>query len=184
MQEAIDAEARAQRALLDGRPDEAAAAYRAAVGAWRRSWETAPPRSWGRLIGMLKAAVLAGDGRAEAREVRAVFDTDPDSPASWYALAIAALVDGDDALAARAAEGMRGASDAFARAADAIAALAAGDAERYAAALRAIVADFEQRGEHLTGVPFADTALMLEQLAEPRGLAVRPRSRVLPTPDL
>ena len=75
---------------------------------------------------------------------------------------------------------MREGSEAFGRAAEAIDALAAGDGERYAAAVRAIVSDFEQRSEHLTGVAFADTALMLERLAEPLGLAARPSSPVLP----
>ena len=76
---------------------------------------------------------------------------------------------------------MRAGSPAFGRAADAIEALAGGDAEAYAAAVRAIVADFEAREEHLTGVPVADTALMLERLAEPRGLAAHPRARCCPS---
>jgi hypothetical protein len=45
----------------------------------------------------------------------------------------------------------------------------------------AIVADFEGRDEHLTGVPIADTALMLERLAGARGLAAHPASALLPT---
>ena len=75
---------------------------------------------------------------------------------------------------------MRGASPAFHRAADAIAALVAGDQGGFADAIATIVADFEGRDEHLTGVPIADTALMLERLAEPRGMASRPRSALLP----
>ena len=75
---------------------------------------------------------------------------------------------------------MRAGSPAFGRAADAITAIAARDADGYAAAVRAIVEDFEQREEHLTGVPVADTALMLERLAEPRGLAAHPASALLP----
>jgi hypothetical protein len=45
---------------------------------------------------------------------------------------------------------------------------------------RAIVEDFEGREAHLTGVPIADTALMLERLAERRGLAAHPESLLLP----
>jgi uncharacterized protein YbjT (DUF2867 family) len=75
---------------------------------------------------------------------------------------------------------MREGSPPFARAAEAIDALAAGDAERYAGAVRAVVADFEGRGEHLTGVPIADTALMLERLAAARGLAAGVTSPLLP----
>ena len=70
--------------------------------------------------------------------------------------------------------------DAFARAADAVAALAARDAEAYGAAIRAIVADFEGRDDHLTSVPIADTALMLERLAGGRGMTARVRSPLLP----
>src|SRR5205814_2338677 len=69
---------------------------------------------------------------------------------------------------------------AIARAAAAIDALARGDGPAYREALGAIVADFEQRADHLTGVAFCDTAAMLETLAAPRGVAVRPASALLP----
>ncbi|HWT26182.1 MAG TPA: hypothetical protein VN213_21925, partial [Solirubrobacteraceae bacterium] len=60
LEDAVAQEARGQRALLAGTPG-AAAELRAAAELYRRSWEAAPPRSFGRLVGMLKAAVLAGD---------------------------------------------------------------------------------------------------------------------------
>ena len=50
---------------------------------------------------------------------------------------------------------MRAGGEAFARTADALGSLAAGDRAAYDAALRAIVADFEARDAHLTGVPIA-----------------------------
>jgi hypothetical protein len=68
------------------------------------------------------------------------------------------------------------------RGADAIAALADRDPEAYGAAIAAIVDDFAGREAHLTGVPIADTALMLERLAQPRGLACRLASPLLPAP--
>src|SRR5918999_1245737 len=174
--EAIEAERRAHRALLAG--DDASEELRAAAALYRSSWEAAPPASYGRLIGMLKAAVLAGDAREEALYARgSLGDAAGSAPAS-YALAIAALVEGDDAAAA---EGMRGGSEAMVRAADAIAALAAGDEEEYGRAVRAIVEDFEGRDEHLTGVPIADTALMLERLAAARGMACGITSPLLPS---
>ncbi|HEY7077568.1 MAG TPA: hypothetical protein VH418_19455, partial [Solirubrobacteraceae bacterium] len=92
----------------------------------------------------------------------------------------AAAALGDDETLARAAAAMREGGDAFARTADALAALARRDAAAYAQAVRAIVADFGARDAHLTGVAFADTALMLERLAAPRGLAARPASALLP----
>jgi hypothetical protein len=188
LREAIAVEARGQRALLAGEPADED--LRAAAELYRRSWEVAPPASYGRLIGMLKAAVLAGDAGAAARCAREAIPDDATSPTARYAVAIAALIEGDDAAAARAAEAMRaGASavradperaEAFLHAAEAIAGLAARDRAAYANAVRAIVADFESRTEHLTGVPIADTALMFERLAAPRGLAVQLRSPLLP----
>ena len=71
-------------------------------------------------------------------------------------------------------------TDAFGRAGQAIAALAARDEGAYSVALTAIVRDFEQRAEHLTGVAIADTALMLSELGARRGMAVTVDSPVLP----
>jgi hypothetical protein len=182
LMEAIRLEGEGHRALFAGDADTAAERLRAAAAAYRRSWELAPPRSFGRLIGMLKALVLAGDDpRAEAAYVREQVSEEDASPPAWYALAIAALVEPDDALARRAAEGMRAAGvEPFLRTAAAIDALARGDGAAYAEAEAAIVADFEGRSEHLTGVPIADTALMLERFADRRGLAARPSSALLP----
>jgi hypothetical protein len=180
--EAIGLEAEAHRALLAGDAVTAAERLRAAAARYRASWELAPPRSFGRLIGMLKALVIAGDdaGAAAAYVREQVPETDA-SPPAWYALAIAALVEDDDALARRAADGMRSAGvEPFVRTAEAVDALARGDGPAYAAAAAAIVADFEGREQHLTGVPIADTALMLERLAERRGLAAHPASALLP----
>jgi hypothetical protein len=182
LQAAISLEAAAQQALLRGDRGRAQAGFRAAAERYRDSWEVAPPRSFGRLVGMLKAAILAGDAGHDAAYVREALSDSCDSPPSCYALAIAALVQGDDERAISAAAGMRVAEDggAFARTADAVAALAARDGDAYRAAVSAIVTDFEAREQHLTGVPFADTAVMLERLAGPRKLAVRPSSALMP----
>jgi hypothetical protein len=180
LREAVATEARAHRALFAGNADDAGNALRDASRLYRASWEAAAPGSFGRLIGMLKAAVIAGDAATEAAYAREQIDPAADSPPAHYAIAIAALVQGDDGVAAEAATGMRGGSPAFGRAADAIAALAQRDAETYERAVAAVVGDFEARGEHLTGVPIADTALMLERLAAARGMASRPTSPLLP----
>ncbi len=177
--EALAAEGDALRLLLDGDPG-AAEQLRAVAGLYRRSWETSPPGSYGRLVGMLKAAVLAGDASASARYAREALGGGCGSAVSCYALALAALVEGDDDAAADAAGGMRGETGAFARTADAIEALARGDADAYRAALGAIVADFESRDDFLTGVAIADTAAVLERLAAARGLAVGIDSELLP----
>jgi len=180
MEAAIRADGEGLRALLDGDAQTGRARLNEAVARYRASWELAPPRSYGRLVGMLKAAVIGDADAVGAAAYAREAVPEADSPPSSYVRAIAALVEGDDAAAAGFAEGMREGSPAFVRAADAIVALAARDGDAYTAAVRAIVSDFESRDEHLTGVPVADTALMLETLAEPRGLAAHPATALLP----
>jgi predicted CoA-binding protein len=179
MREAIAADGEAHRALLAG--EDAREPLRRAAAAYRTSWEAAPPGSYGRLVGYAKASVLAGENPLPY--VREQLGADDRSPPACWARALAYLADGNDARAARAADGMHAGSEAFGRAAAAVTALAAGEREAYTAAVRAIVDDFEGREEHLTGVPIADTALVLERLAERRGLAAHPASPLLPPVD-
>jgi hypothetical protein len=178
--EAIAVEGRGQEALLAGDESAAAAELQEASRLYPESWELASPTSFGRLIGMLKAAVIAGDASAAAAYARTQLPDPVESAPSSYALAIAALVERDDATARTASAGMRSGSPPFVRAADAIDGLLDHDTERYAAAIGEIVADFESREDHLTGVPIADTAIMLEVLAEARGMACGPASPLLP----
>jgi hypothetical protein len=180
LREAIAVEGRGHRALLEGEETAGAEALRESSQLYRQSWELASPTSYGRLIGMLKAAVIAGDASSAAAYVRTQLPDPVETPPAAYALAIAALVERDDSTARAASTAMRGGSQPFIRAADAIDALADHDADRYAAAVAAIVADFEGREEHLTGVPIVDTAIMLERLAEPRGMGSRLVSPLLP----
>lgn len=181
LREAIRFEAAGQQALLRGDTGRSRDCFQAAAGRYGASWEAAGERAFGRLVGLMKASILAGDGGHAAVFVRRVLADACDSPPSCYALALAALVQGDDGVAAPAIEGMRAGDDAaFARTADALAALVHGDGDAYGAAVEAIVADFAAREEHLTGVAFADTAVMLERLAAPRGMAVKPASALMP----
>ena len=182
MGSAIERDGAAQRALLGGDTRAARRAFAEAADLYRRSWEVASATSYGRLIGMLKSAVLAGGGEDEARYALAqLAENAADSPAASYARALAALILGDGEAADRWSEQMRSGGEAFIRTAAAISALAAGDAAAYRAAIDQIVRDFEGRAEHLTGVAIADTALMLQQLAARRGLAVELHSSVLPS---
>jgi hypothetical protein len=178
--EAVAVEGLAQRALLDGDAGRAREGFRRAADLYRLSWPVAPPRSFGRLIGMLKAAVIGGGGESEALYARNSIGARADSPPSGYALAIAGLVLGDDDLARAGAEVMRRGDDRFRRTADAIAAILDRDAGAYSAAVQAIVTSFEERDTHLTGVPIADTAVMLEILAGARGLTADAESPLLP----
>ncbi len=181
MRAAIEHEAQAQRAALAGATLESEAAFRQASDEYRRSWELAPPRSYGRLVGMLKAAILGGNGSPAAGYVKSALSSDTrGSPTAAYAGALAALALGEDDDALHQAQAMRSGSEAFARAALAIQALARADPGAYREALSAIVADFEQRHGHLTGVAIADTAAMFERLASSRGLPANLESSLLP----
>jgi hypothetical protein len=171
---ALAAEADAYRALLAG--GDARPALARARAAYLASHAETGPSSWGRLLGALKMAILAGDG-AEAIARQAVAETaEADSPASAYLRALAQVTLGEPADV----EPMLAAGDSFARTGRALAALAAGDRTAYEAALAEIVADFEARDRHLSGVAIADTALVLERLAEQRGMAVRPSGPLIP----
>ena len=179
LDEAVAMEAVAHRLWLDGERERARVRFHDAAVLYRQSWEAAKPDAYGRLVGMLKASVLSGSAMEEARYVRALH-LQTESPVASYALAISALVAGDDATARRLAQRLRSASDAFRRAGEGIAAIADRDPQRTGEAIAAIVADFEAREEHLTGVRIADTALMLRELAAGRALRVDVTSPVLP----
>jgi hypothetical protein len=176
MREAIAADGEAHRALLAG--EDARGLLRHAAERYRASWAAAPPRSYGRLVGYAKASILAGDDPVGF--VTEQLGPQDDSPPACWARALAALAAGADEEALRAADGMRAGSQAFGRAADAVAALARRDRAAYTTAIDAIVADFEAREEHLTGVPIADTALVLERIAARRGIASGATSPLLP----
>ena len=181
MTAAVERDGSAQQALLSGDRAAAQAEFAEAAALYRQSWEEAPPSAYGRLVGMLKSAVLAGGGDSEARYARdALADADPESVTAAYARALAALILGEDQAAGTWAGRMLGGGDAFARTGDAIGALAAPDPARFEAALTAIVRDFEARTEHLTGVAIADTALVLATLAARRGIVAEVQSPVLP----
>ena len=57
-----------QAELMAGNTESAREWFAKAVERYRESYEHAPPGSWGRPIGMLKADVLAGDWDGAARD--------------------------------------------------------------------------------------------------------------------
>lgn len=173
--------------LMGARRSEAADWFIRSAERYRESWEAAPPESWGRLIGALKARVLADDWTGavdDARWALAQRPAESASPIGRYAAALAALILGDDAEAERlAASLLREHPDAFPKpVAVALSALAASDRETYAAAAAAVLASFEERDAYLDDVPVADTVLVLEALARRRGIEANLRSALLP-PD-
>jgi hypothetical protein len=177
---AVEADGRAQRSLLAGDRAGAEPFLLASELHYRASWEAAPPGGYGRLVGMLKSAILRDESAGAAAYARSALGDEAESPTAAYALALAYLALDDAGAAAAAAGRMAEGGEAFERTAAALGALAHRDAAAYEAALRAVIADFESRDVHLTGVAIADTALVLERLAEPRGMAQHPVSRVMP----
>lgn len=171
--------------LMQGRRGEASGWFARSAERFRESFEDAPPGSWGRPIGALKARLLAGDrARAEA-DARWTLEQAPaevESPIGRYAAALAQLVVGGDDEAAALAESLqREAGDAFPQpVADTLAALAVGDGTAYDDAVIRVLRSFEERESFLENIPVADTVIVLEALAEQRGLAVRPTSALLP----
>ena len=99
-----------------------------------------------------------------------------DGPTAAYARALAQAVLGRPVDV----QPLRSAGDAFARTGNALAAISDGDRTAYEAALTDILDDYAAREQHLSGIPIADTALVLERLADRRGLAVRKKHALLP----
>jgi tetratricopeptide (TPR) repeat protein len=170
--------------LMAGRRDEAAEWLGRAAERYRESFADAPPGSWGRPIGAIKARLLAGDSKAAADEARFALEVgaaESDSPIGRYAAALAYLVLGDDEAARLHADAIRTRKDFPEAVGDALAYLAAGtDRIGYVEAVEDVLESFETREEYLEDVPVADTVLVLQALAERRDLAAQLSSALLP----
>jgi hypothetical protein len=153
-----------------------------AVEAYRESWADAPPGSWGRPIAAMKSRLLVGESaEAEARWALDASADEAESPIGRYAAALAHLVLGEDAQARVHADALRTRDDFPRPVGDALATIAAGtDAIGYVEAVEAVLESFETRSEYLEDVPVADTVLVLQALAEPRGLRAELSSPLLP----
>jgi len=171
--------------VMAGRHEEARSWLGRAAARWRESWDTAPPDSWGRPIGAVKAMLIAGrDAEVEelARWTLELGAATAASPIGRYAGALALLALERWPEARHVAAGLRGRDDFPPRVADALAAIAAEDRLGYAEAVEDVVASFESREEYLEDVAVADTALALQALAAKRGIAHElPSSPVLPS---
>ena len=170
--------------LMAHRDDEARSWLTRAAARWRESWDGAPPDSWGRPIGALKAMLIAG-GDAEVEELAhwtlELGAATAGSPIGRYAGTLALLALERWPEARHVAATLRGLDDFPARVADALATIAAEDPPGYAEAVEDVVTSFETRDEYLEGIAVADTALALQALAAKRGLAhTLPPSPVLP----
>jgi hypothetical protein len=171
--------------MMQGRRAEAAGWFARSAERFRESYADAPPGSWGRLIGAVKARVLAGDfdgAEADASWALEQGSADGGSPIGRYAAVLALLVLARDEKAADAsAPLLDAAEEVFPRpVAESLASLAAGDPAAYRDAVARVLAAFESRDEYLEGVPVADTVIVLQALAERRGIAAELRSPLLP----
>ena len=171
--------------LMQKRRAEAAGWFARSAERFRESYENAPPGSWGRLIGALKARVLAGDWDGAASDSRWALEQRPeeaDSPIGRYAAVLALVVLGRDDQAHQLAETLRDdPDDAFPRpVADALSGLAAGDADVYRDGIGRVLVSFEERDAYLEDLPVADTVVVLETLAGRRGLTAGLVSPLLP----
>lgn len=170
--------------LMAGKEGEAREWLDRAARRWRESYEHAPPGSWGRPIGALKARLLAGDvagAEEEARWTLAEGAPEAESPIGLYAAALALLTLGRDGEARVLADGLRTREDFPAPVGDALAMIAAGtDAIGYVEAVEAVLESFETREAYLEDVPVADTVIVLQALAARRGLGAELSSPLLP----
>jgi hypothetical protein len=154
-----------------------------AVDRYRESYEHAPPGSWGRPIGILKAEMLAGDWDAAARDADWTLSedaADADSPIGRYAACLALLVLGRNEEARVLADGLRTHDDFPAAVGDALAMLAAQDVIGYIEAIEDVLESFEKRDQYLEDLPVADTVLVLQALAARRGMQAELSSPLLP----
>ncbi len=171
--------------LMCGRQDEAREWLARAAERYRESFPIAPAGSWGRPIGALKARILAADWTAAADEARWALEAgaaDADSPIGRYAAALALLTIGQDDDARVHADAIRTRDDFPRPVGDALAMIAAGtDAVGYIESVEEVLESFETRDEYLEDVPVADTVIVLQALAERRGLAAELESSLLPS---
>jgi hypothetical protein len=150
---------------------------------YRESWEHAPPESWGRPIGAVKARILAGDwdgAAADARWALEVGAAETESPIGRYAAALAYAVLGEWDDVRVHADYARTHESFPNEVADALAFVAAEDVVGYVEAVEDVLESFETRDEYLEDVPVADTVIVLQALAGRRGMAAELESELLP----
>ncbi len=155
--------------------EDAAEWFRRSADAYRESFALAPPGSWGRVVGAVKAGIFSGDAQGDAGWALAQLPAEG-SPTARYAEILARL-----ALREDEGPSLAGEPEFPADVAAALDALAARDAAAYRNAAASVLASFESRGDFLDDLPVADTVYVLELLAAPRGIAAGFRSALLPT---
>ncbi len=169
--------------LMDGETNAAREWFTRAVERYGESFADAPPGSWGRTIGAMKARVLAGDwGWAEdaARWTLEEGAAEAESPIGKYAACLAELILGRDREARVLADDLRTHEGFPTAVADAMAMLCAQDVIGYTVAVEEVLESFETRDEYLEDMPVADTVIVLQALAGRRNMAAELASTLLP----
>ena len=159
--------------VMQGSTAEAREWFAHACERYRESWPDAPPDSWGRPIGILKARVLAADwpgAESDARWTLEQHADDAATPIGRYAAALAHAVLGEWQDLRTHAEALRRDETFPQDVADALAAIASPDPIAYVEAAESVLESFESREAFLEDLPAADTVLVLEALAGRRGL--------------
>jgi hypothetical protein len=169
--------------LMDGSREEADEWLRRAAERYRESWQEAPPDSWGRPIGAMKALLLAGEDATEpAQWALDAGAAEASSPIGRYAGTLALLVLGRDVDARVLASTLRDRDDFPRDVADALATIAAQDRAGHLIAVENVLDSFETRSDFLEDVAVADTVLVLQLLAAARDTDVElPASPRLPS---
>ena len=150
---------------------------------YRESWTDAPPESWGRPIGAIKARILAGDWEGAEDDARWALDAGAvrsESPIGRYAAALAHAVLGKWDEVRVHADYARTHEMFPSDVADALAFVAAQDVVGYVGAVEDVLESFETRDEYLEDMPVADTVLVLQALAGRRGMSAELDSALLP----
>lgn len=150
--------------LMAGEREEAAEWLRRSAARYRESWS---PDAWGRPIGAMKALLIAGDDAGDAAQwALGTGAAKAESPSGRYAgvLALLVLARDEEAGALAATLGDEFPGDV----ADALAALAAHDADAYTAAAERLLRSFHEQTQFLEDLPVPDTKLALDVLAERR----------------
>jgi hypothetical protein len=169
--------------LMQGDRDGASEWLHRAAEVYRESIADAPAGSWGRPIGAMKALILADDWPAAEEAATWALDlgaAEAESPIGRYAAALALLILGRDHDAIVHADAIRTHDDFPTAVGDSLAFIAAEDVVGYIYAIEAVLESFETRDKYLEDLPVADTVLVLQALADRRGLAAELSSPLLP----
>jgi hypothetical protein len=169
--------------LMAGEPEESREWLERAAERWRESYAEAPPGSWGRPIGAMKAHIVADDWEAAANDATWTLHegaADSESPIGKYAACLSLLVLGRWREARVLADDLRTHDGFPTDVADSMAFITADDIAGYTVAIESVLESFEARTEYLEDIPVADTVLVLQAIARRREIEVELSSSLLP----